>query len=108
MCVVASLGPAALIALAGLLVHSNSNSSKKYSLRNQSRATWHRSNELSRYGRPGFRRAFLASFLYGVRPTDLLTFAKVSAVLLTVALLASYLPARRAAEVEPMTALRHE
>lgn len=51
---------------------------------------------------------FLASFLYGVRPTEPMTFAWVSGVLFAVALLASYLPARRAAEVEPMTALRHE
>ena len=51
---------------------------------------------------------FLATFLYDMRPADLITFLWVSGVLLAVALLASYLPARRAAEVEPMTALRHE
>ena len=50
----------------------------------------------------------LSSFLFGVSPTDPATFAAVSAVLLLVTGLASYLPARRAASVDPVTALRTE
>jgi putative ABC transport system permease protein len=50
----------------------------------------------------------LSSLLYGVRPTDVITFVVVSLVLLTVALIASYLPARRATRVDPLTALRYD
>jgi len=53
----------------------------------------------------------LSSFsrlLYGVRTTDWLTFVAVSLCLLLAALLASYLPARRAAGLDPMTVLRHD
>ena len=50
----------------------------------------------------------LSSLLYGVPPTDLLTFISVSFVLVAIALLASYLPARRAARIDPMEALRYE
>jgi len=50
----------------------------------------------------------LTSVLYGVSPTDPLTFGSVSLLLLAITLLASYLPARRAAAVQPLEALRHE
>ncbi|HEX8670890.1 MAG TPA: ABC transporter permease [Longimicrobium sp.] len=49
---------------------------------------------------------FLRSFLIGVSPLDPLTFAGVAVTLAAVALLASYLPARRAVRVDPMQALR--
>ena len=51
---------------------------------------------------------YLQSFLYGVKPSDPLTMVAVAVLLIAVALLASYIPARRAASIEPMEALRTE
>jgi putative ABC transport system permease protein len=50
----------------------------------------------------------LKTFLYGVEPTDKATFCAVCAILGAAAFFASYLPARRAAAVDPMAALRRE
>jgi len=50
----------------------------------------------------------LTTFLYWLTPNDPPTLVVVSLLLLTVARVASYLPARRTARVDPMAALRHE
>jgi putative ABC transport system permease protein len=50
----------------------------------------------------------LQDMLYGVSPHDPLTFAAVVALMLSVSLLASYVPARRATTIDPMTALKYE
>ncbi|HKV41683.1 MAG TPA: FtsX-like permease family protein, partial [Blastocatellia bacterium] len=50
----------------------------------------------------------VAAFLYGLKPVDPTTFVFSAAVLVAVATLAGYLPARRASRVDPMTALREE
>ena len=50
----------------------------------------------------------MRALLYGVSPRDPMTFAAIAGLLVVVALLASYLPARRASRIDPLEALRME
>ncbi len=61
-------------------------------------------------GLPGAWMAakFSSSFLYGIHPHDMATFTLVPVLLAAVALFACWIPARRAARVDPQTALRYE
>jgi ABC-type lipoprotein release transport system permease subunit len=55
----------------------------------------------------GFTR-LMTSLLYGVKPTDPLSFCGVAAILLLVAIIAILIPARRAMSIDPVSALRAE
>ena len=58
-------------------------------------------------GAPGLTR-YLSGMLFELTPLDAPTYAAVASLFTTVALVASYLPARRATQVDPVVALRHE
>ena len=56
----------------------------------------------------GFLVSFGLTALIGLRPTDGMTFAGAAAILCLVAVAASYIPARRAARIDPLRTLRHD
>jgi len=62
----------------------------------------------TQYFAPGSWQRQMAERLYGVEGTDPLTFAVIASLLAAVALLACWLPARKAAQVDPLAALRHD
>jgi putative ABC transport system permease protein len=51
---------------------------------------------------------FISALLFGVHPADPLTFSAVAAALMATAMVAAWIPARRATRVDPMVALRYE
>jgi len=51
---------------------------------------------------------FLSGLLFGIKPTDPMTYIIVAALLSAIAFLATYIPARRATKVDPAIALRYE
>ncbi len=55
-----------------------------------------------------FVTRFLSTLLFGVRPNDPVSFVAVGVLLLAVGAIASYVPARRATRIDPMTALRYD
>jgi putative ABC transport system permease protein len=55
-----------------------------------------------------FVTRFLSTLLFGVRPNDPVSFVAVAVLLLAVGAIASYVPARRATRIDPMTALRYD
>ncbi|HEX5413774.1 MAG TPA: ABC transporter permease [Terriglobia bacterium] len=112
----------AALGLYGLMSHSVAQRTSEIGIRMALGAT--RGGVLSLFVQEGLRLAlagvalgvagafvlarFLSSLLYGVKATDPLIFFAVSLILIAVALLACYIPARRAARIDPMVALRYE
>jgi putative ABC transport system permease protein len=72
--------------------------------------TWYALHRLlqSQYFGPGTWQRGMTQQLYGIKLTDPLTLIVIGSLLLVVALIACWLPARRAAKVDPLVALRYE